>query len=198
MIDSLRGTVISIYDSSIVIDINGIGIKVYATSSLLTKATVGEELFCYTFMQVSEVGIYMFAFSTEIERDVFLELLQVKTVGGKLAINLLTHLSVEQILRAIISENTSALSVPGLGAKRAERICFELKNKILKKFPDITSNAEFSADQNFDRFVLDALRSLGFSSGESLKAIYISKKNASKIESEEDLLKLSLSYLQKI
>ena len=198
MIDSLQGVVLSVYDDSMVVNVSGFGIKVYPTASLLAKYTEGDEIFLLTHMQISEAGISMFAFSTERERDLFLELLQVKTVGGKLAISLLKHLSDDQILRAIINENTSVLSVPGVGAKRAERICFELKKKIEKKFPDISGTAELETGIVSDRFVLDALRSLGFTMSEALKAISVTKKNNPEINNEEDLLKVSLSYLQKI
>ena len=94
-------------------------------------------------MQVSDAGIAMFGFANETERDFFMELLHVKTIGGKLAIMLMRYLDMARIVEAIKAGNVSALSVPGLGAKRAERICFELKSKVEKEFASV--GAEFPA-----------------------------------------------------
>ena len=199
MISSLRGTVISKNSDAIILDVSGFGVEVFSTKSLLTQAVVGEELFCYTYKQISDAGAAMFGFTTEREKILFLELLQVKTVGGKLAITLLRHLDSEQVLQAISSGSMAILSVPGLGAKRAERICFELKNKIAKKFSDVPSLGDSAGIPSFDAFVMDALTGLGFTQSESLRALAVSKASAdSEITwTEESLLKASLSILQR-
>ena len=111
-----------------------------ATRSLMSQAELSEELFCYAYMQISDARVSLFGFSDERERLLFFELLQVKTVGGKLAVTLLRHLDTDQILKAIASGSSAMLTVPGLGAKRAERICFELKNRIAKKFSEIAGS----------------------------------------------------------
>lgn len=201
MITSLRGKVLSIGDDSIVIEIPaGLGIEVFVTRSLIVHAEVGEELSCYAYMQISDSGISMFGFSTERERVLFMELLQVKTVGGKLAITLLRHLDVEQVLGSITAGNTTALTVPGFGAKRAERVCFELKNKIAKKFGETAAAGEDGTvkSSSSDAFVMDALIGLGFSQSESLRAISQAKALSDEEKwNEESLLKASLSVLQK-
>ena len=130
MINFLRGTLAEISKESIIIDVSGFGVEVYPTKALLASAVVGEEIKCRTYMQVSDAGIAMFGFANETERDFFMELLHVKTIGGKLAIMLMRYLDLARIVEAIKAGNVSALSVPGLGAKRAERICFELKSKV--------------------------------------------------------------------
>lgn len=199
MINSLHGKVISVNDEYVVLDVLGFGIEVYATGSLLSSAIIGEDLFCYAYMQVSDAGICMFGFSSEREKAFFLELLQVKTVGGKLAITLLRHLDAEQALHAISSGSAAMLSVPGLGAKRAERICFELKNKIAKKFSDINTSGEPSANPSVERFVMDALTGLGFTQSESIRAIAVTKAsdNGELPQTEEAMLKAALSILQR-
>ncbi len=130
MINSLRGKVLSINDESITLEVSelrleGLLLKVSHVSGLSLRGA-----FCFAYMQVSDAGISLFGFSDEREHMLFLELLQVKTVGGKLAVTLLQHLDADQILQAIVSGSSSMLTVPGLECKRAERICFELKNKI--------------------------------------------------------------------
>ena len=198
MINFLRGTLMSIEKETIVIDVSGFGIEVYPTRALLSSAVAGDEMKCLTYMQISDAGIAMFGFASQAERDFFLELLQVKTVGGKLAITLMRSLDLENIIGAIRNGNVSALSVPGLGAKRAERICFELKAKVDKKFSDIVSSGPAAAS-SFDSFVSDALAGLGFSHGECVRAIATAKAQADDDEkwTEESLLKASLSILQR-
>ena len=199
MISSLRGKVLSIGDDSLVLDIAGFGVEVYVTRSLMIHAIVGEELTCFAYMQISDSGVSMFGFSTEREKTLFLELLQVKTVGGKLAITLLRHMDAEQILAAITAGNTSALTVPGFGAKRAERVCFELKGKIAKKFGAAAVAGEGAGQaSSSDSFVMDALIGLGFSQSESLRAVSQAKALSEDEQwNVETLLKASLSVLQK-
>lgn len=203
MIEALQGKVISIVDDGLILDVSGFGVKVQTTASLIRSVSSGDELFCYTYLQVSSMGISMFGFLSERERDLFLELVKVKTVGGKLAITILQHLDAEDILRAISLGDTSALTVPGLGAKRVERICFELKPKIEKKFPEIEAiNKENNIKQtvfSVEKAVLEALTGLGFTMSESMKAISLTKsiKEENRDISEEELLKDSLSLLQR-
>lgn len=202
MIDTLQGKVISVTSDAITLDVSGFGVKVFSTGSLIRTVTIGDDLFCYTYLQVSAAGIAMFGFFSERERDLFQELVQVKTVGGKLAMTVLRHLDVEDVLKAITLGNTAALSVPGLGAKRTERICFELKTKIAKKFPDINISDNVTFNQSgfsLDKFVMDALTGLGFTLSESMRAVSLSKAaDEDEIDwTEEKLLKASLSVLQR-
>lgn len=198
MINFLRGTLVSIEKESMIIDVSGFGIEVYPTRALLSSVVSGEEIKCLTYMQISDAGAAMFGFASQAEKDFFLELLQVKTVGGKLAITLMRSLDLASIIEAVRNGNVSALSVPGLGAKRAERICFELKTKIEKKFSDILS-AGAPAVGSFDSFVTDALIGLGFSHGECARAIATAKAQAEDDTAwtEESLLKASLGILQR-
>ena len=150
-------------------------------------------------MQVSDAGIAMFGFANETERDFFMELLHVKTIGGKLAIMLMRYLDLPRIVEAIKTGNVSALSVPGLGAKRAERICFELRSKVEKEFASIGAEISGGAASSFDSFVAEALSGLGFSHGECARAIATAKAQAGDDETwtEESLLKAALGILQR-
>ncbi|MDO5115434.1 MAG: Holliday junction branch migration protein RuvA [Synergistaceae bacterium] len=197
MIDFLRGTLSAISKESLIIDVAGFGIELYPTRALMASAVVGEELKCLAYLQISDAGLAMFGFASEQERDFFLELLQVKTIGGKLAITLMRSLELGRIVEAIRAGNVSMLSVPGLGAKRAERICFELRSKIEKKFSSFSDLS--AAPASFDSFVTEALSGLGFSHGECVKAIATAKAQAEDdVEwTEESLLMASLGILQR-
>lgn len=198
MINFLRGTLTDITKDSLILDVSGFGIEVFPTRTLLGSAVLGEEMKCFAWLQISDAGLAMFGFSTQTERDFFLELLQVKTVGGKLAITLMRHLDISQIIGAVKADNVSMLTVPGFGAKRAERVCFELKTKIEKKFAGVGEGSDMPL-ASCDSFVRDALTGLGFSHGECAKAIATAKAQSDDdIKwTEESLLKASLGILQK-
>lgn len=200
MINFLRGNVTAINKESIVLDVSGFGIEVFPTRALFANAVVGEEMTCLTYLQISDAGLAMFGFASEIEREFFLELLHVKTVGGKVAISLMRALDLGRIVEAIKNGNVSMLTVPGLGAKRAERICFELKPKIEKKFSDVgTPSTGSLGSGGLDSFVTEALTGLGFSHGESVRAIATAKAQADDdvVWTEESLLMASLGILQR-
>ncbi|MDL2298662.1 Holliday junction branch migration protein RuvA [Synergistaceae bacterium OttesenSCG-928-D05] len=201
MINSLRGKVLSVDTDSITLDVSGFGLEVFVTKSLLTgSAVVGEDLTCFAYLQISDAGLSLFGFSNERERALFMELLQVKTMGGKLSITLLRHLDTEEILAAIGAGNAAMLGVPGLGPKRAERICFELKDKLAKKFAGLPESGVAGARSvNLDVTVVDALTGLGFSQSESARAITMTKANAAPDTewTEESLLMAALGLLQK-
>ena len=72
MINFLRGTLFAIAKESIVLDVSGFGIELYPTKALLASAVLGEEMKCLTYLQISDAGLSMFGFATEMERDFFL------------------------------------------------------------------------------------------------------------------------------
>ena len=199
MIRSLSGTVISIDDGTVCLDIAGFGIEVFAAGSLLSSAVVGEPLRCLAYLQVSDSGMAMFGFSNETERALFLEITQVKTMGGKLSISLLRHLDAQDVISAIMSSDTSRLSVPGLGAKRAERICFELRSKIEKKFPSLAEGGiPVNTVGSVDGEIIGGLMGLGFSQAEASRAVALCRSEGGEREwTEEDLMMSALSRLQR-
>jgi Holliday junction DNA helicase RuvA len=199
MIRSLRGTVLSAGDEVICLDVAGFGLEVYASGSLLARAVTGEELSCLAWLQVSDAGMSMFGFSDEPERALFLEITQVKTMGGKLSITLLRHMGAEAIVSAIMASDASRLAVPGLGPKRAERICFELRPKIEKKFAYLASGGtEIKLPGSLDGEVISGLVGLGFSQGEAARAVSLCRSEDGGREwSEEDLMMSSLAKLQR-
>lgn len=201
MINSLRGKVAAVSSDSLTLDVAGFGLEVFVTKSLLAGgAAVGDELSCLACLQISEAGISLFGFSNERERTLFMELLHVKTMGGKLTITLLRHLSIDEIVQAISSGNAAMLSVPGLGAKRAERICFELKDKLAKKFSGLPEPGSTGfSDAMLDVSVSDALTGLGFSQSEAARAVSMAKGAAARDAAwaEEELLKAALGVLER-
>jgi Holliday junction DNA helicase RuvA len=198
MIRYLRGTVITAGAETICLDVSGFGVEVFATGTLLERAVVGSELSCHAWLQVSDAGLAMFGFSNETERELFLEITQVKTMGGKLSITLLRHLGASEIVAAVMASDARRLAVPGLGPKRAERICFELKPRIEKKFAGLADGLPVAAPLGADGAVTSGLVGLGFSQAEAARAVASCRAEAPDREwNEEDLMMSSLGKLQR-
>lgn len=200
MIRMLSGTVLSVDADSICLDVAGFGLEVFASGSLLAAARPNEPLTCQAYLQVSDAGMALFGFSDDAERALFLEITQVKTMGGKLSIALLRHLGVETIVSAILAEDSQRLAVPGLGPKRAERICFELRSKVEKKFAAFGVTAPLSAGRgSMDSEVVLGLIGLGFSQGEAARAVSACRAEGGEDKSwtDEELMKSSLARLQR-
>lgn len=202
MIRSLSGTVLAVEVDSICLDVAGFGLEVFASGSLLSSARVGDFLRCVAYLQVTDAGMALFGFSDEQERSLFLEITQVKTMGGKLSIALLRHLDVQTIVSAILAEDSGRLAVPGLGPKRAERICFELRSKVEKKFASLMGeHVPLSGGRgSIDAGVVVGLVGLGFSQSEAVHAVTACKAEADdgRVWTEEELMMSSLAKLQRI
>ncbi|MDR3353632.1 MAG: Holliday junction branch migration protein RuvA [Synergistaceae bacterium] len=199
MIRSLSGRVISADGEIICLDVSGFGLEVYGSGSLMARAKPGDLLTCAAYLQTSDSGFALFGFSDEVERTLFLEITQVKTMGGKLSIALLRHLGSGEIISAILAGDSARLAVPGLGPKRAERICFELRSKAEKKFASFAgASAPLSERSSVDSGVMEGLAALGFTQSEAVQAISACRaEGGERSWTEEDLMKSALGRLQR-
>jgi Holliday junction DNA helicase RuvA len=200
VIRSLSGTVISIDAEIICMDVAGFGLEVFASGSLMASARVGEFLTCAAYLQTSDAGMSLFGFSDELERSLFLEITQVKTMGGKLSIALLRHLDAGRIISAILAEDAVRLAVPGLGPKRAERICFELRSKVERKFASLAGMdvPAIGGRGSVDAGVIAGLVGLGFTQSEAVHALSACRAEESgRVWTEEELLMSALGRLQR-
>ncbi len=132
MIYSLTGKVITLDDNTIVVDTGSMAFEVvcssYAVFSLSGKS---EPQTIYTYLQVREDAMCLFGFKDLKEKKLFNDLLLVSGVGPKMAITVLSGLSTDDIIRAILSSDIKTLSsIKGLGKKTAERIILELSKKL--------------------------------------------------------------------
>ena len=172
MLASIRGTVIQKNDFSVVIDCNGFGVEVLATRRAADLCKVDGQAFLYTYLQISDAGIALYGFADESERRLFKLMILTKGVGGKVAVSVLQCLSPADIIAAVESNDPKMLTaVPGIGKKTAERICFELADRIHRKgFEPLPETGGASASGANNAGVLDALESLGFDRVSALRA----------------------------
>lgn len=165
-----------------IVEVGGIGYEAYCSGGAFRKITVGETVELYTYLQVKEDGITLFAFESPREKELFLKLVSVSGVGPKIGIAILTGLTAEELLQAIATADVKRLSaVKGLGKKTAEKIVLELHGKIsaaevMSASGDpLSMAAEAMAAGNRlsarDEEAVAALMGLGFTRNESTQAV---------------------------
>jgi Holliday junction DNA helicase RuvA len=122
----------------VIINVAGVGYQVAVPVSTLNAiADRGEEVTLHIHTHVREDSLSLFGFSTELERDVFLLLMGISGIGPKLALTVLSGLSIQDLVAAIRSSDDSRLcGIPGIGRKTAARMCLELKDKVRQLVPE--------------------------------------------------------------
>jgi Holliday junction DNA helicase RuvA len=190
VIASLHGKLESLGSDWAVINVAGIGFQVYMpTSTLSTLGKTGDEVKLYTHLHLREDNATLYGFTSADELWLFQTLIGVSGLGPRLALAMLSALSVEQITMAIATGSTDMLTlIPGIGKKVANRIILELKEKIGAGW--VVTPATALAQENTD--VLAALTSLGYSAAEATKAV-ATLPPATDLSLEEKI-KLALQY----
>ena len=190
MIATLDGILEYRGSDSIIINVGGIGFRVYVSDSTLSQlgAVKGKvSLYTHLHLRVDNVSLYGFASSEELA--LFKNLISVSGVGSKVALSLLSTFSPEQVVMAITSGNLDLISqAPGIGKKMAGRLVIELKGKLENEWKE---TALPLAPESGD--VIAALTGLGYSLAEATKAI--SKLPDSEELSLEDKIRIALQQM---
>ena len=191
MIATLRGEISQIEDNAIIVEVGGVGMRVFAPTPLRTKAKAGEMIFLFTHLVVREDALTLYGFESQADRDLFNTLLGVDGVGPKVALSVLSSMTLDAIQRAIFADEADLLSkVPGVGKKTAQKMALHLKDKL--KPTDALAKVAAMAD--YDSEVLAALTALGYSVVEAQSAIQSLPKDAPK--GVEERLRVALQYFQ--
>lgn len=188
MIATIHGDVVGLGDTFLVVQMGGIGLQVYVTSSLRAKMRLGERVALFTHLVVREDLLALYGFEVDVERDTFVLLLGASGVGPRTALNVLSILSVDAIRRAVLSEQSEIFSrVPGVGKRNSQKILMHLQGKIKGEGIEMMGGMAES-----DESVLEALTALGYSVVEAQAAIQSISKDAPK--DIEERLRLALKY----
>lgn len=188
MIASIQGTIADTQNNSLVIVVNGIGYQVFVPHSV-TERRDSDEIFLHTSLIVREDSLTLYGFPTLSERDLFETLLKVNGIGPKVALSILSHISLDNLHAAIHNDKPDILMrVPGIGKKTAQKIALELKDKLHIGL-DFVPSEDFT-DINAE--VMDALVALGYSIIEAQTAIQALPKDAP--QNVEDRIRLSLQF----
>lgn len=191
MIVQLNGRLVEKNPTEIIVDCAGVGYGVKISLNTFSSIGSDENIKIYTEHIVREDAQLLYGFATEIEREMFRHLVSVSGIGPNTAMIMLSSLVPEEIAHAIQSEDVKTIqSIKGIGAKTAQRVIVDLKDKMLK--------LEFSSENlfvqnNTNRFdALTALISLGFDKKAAEKAI---EKTSTGEESVEQIIKEALKVL---
>ena len=179
--------------TEVVVDCNGVGYLLHISLNTFSSLPADENVILYTHLSIREDAHTLFGFINKTEREVFKLLISVSGVGPSIARTMCSSMTSEEIQNAIASENVALIqSVKGIGAKTAQRVIVDLKDKILKTF-DIDEVSVHTNNTNKDE-ALSALEVLGFQRKQSEKIVNaIVKENPE--ASVEQIIKLSLKNL---
>jgi holliday junction DNA helicase RuvA len=189
MIDIVSGEVVSTDKSSVVILVGGIGFRVNVPKTVFDVIEgPGHAATLYTHLAVREDSLTLYGFITEEDRTLFDILLSVSGVGPKMALAILGTISIDHLRNAVAREEADVLTrVPGVGKKTAEKIVFELKNKL-----GAAVAHGLSPINDTDSDVIDALTGLGYSVVEAQSAVQRIPRDAPK--DFESRFRLALEY----
>jgi Holliday junction DNA helicase RuvA len=179
MIGYLRGRLASKSPPQLVVDVNGIGYEVEAPlSTCFVLPDVGADIHIVTHLVVREDHHTLYGFASESERQLFRDLLKVNRVGAKLALGILSGISVEGFIRCIQEEDQASLAkLPGVGRKTAERLIIDMRDRIDGQATILTitalgrSDAGAAGESNSRREAFTALTTLGYKPAEARRML---------------------------
>ena len=195
MLAYIKGSLEMKMTDYVVIDVGGLGYKVYMTTTDMDNlGKIGDVVKVYTYYRVREDDVSIFGFNTNEQLRMFELLLSVSGVGAKTALSMVAVAEPSEFAIAVISEDVSYLTkIPGIGAKSAQRIILELKDKMKKENTVIEAkNIKVQIDNNKVEEAIAALQVLGYNKKEIEKVFAtIDKTNMT----TEDLIKKGLNAL---
>lgn len=205
MIGYFKGTVAGIQKSSnrviLTLEVNSCGYELQIPARLAEQLTTDTQVQIFTHLQVREEQPLLYGFGSTPERDLFRLLISVSGIGAALAIALLDTLELPDLVQAIVSSNTQLLiQAPGVGGKTAERICLELKNKLVSWSHTVgiaTSTTAVPLAPTVLEEVQMALLAVGYTPNEIAQALSAVSQNAlvAKNASAEDWMRQAIAWL---
>ena len=187
MIATLRGEVSQIEENAIIVEVGGVGLRVFVPAPLRGRLKAGEVILLYTHLVVREDALTLYGFESQPDRELFNMLLGVDGVGPKVALSVLSTLTLDTVQRAVFTEEPDILSrVPGVGKKTSQKIILYLHDKL----KPTDALAKIAALSDKDGEVLAALTSLGYSVIEAQTAIQSLPKDAP--DDVEERLRMAL------
>jgi len=177
MISYVKGELSEVLESGVVIDVNGMGVEVFVPVSVMSSLPpIGSEIKLYTYFRVSEDAMSLYGFNSRRDLNMFRQLIGVSGIGPKGALAVLSTLTPDDLRMAVMAGDAKSISAaPGIGAKTAQRIIIDLKDKIdLSDVLDTTPRGNISGDgmdEGAAREAIEALAALGYSATAAAKAV---------------------------
>ena len=174
----IKGVLADVEEESVVVEAGGIGSRIYTTGQTFDYLpAVGEEVKLYTYLNVREDAMILYGFLTKDDLRVFKLLIGVNGIGPKGALAVLSVMTTDDLRFAVLGDDAKAIAkAPGIGAKTAQRVILELKDKLsLEEAFELKSEHVSRQNENGSSGVkneaVQALVALGYASSEALKAL---------------------------
>jgi holliday junction DNA helicase RuvA len=189
MIDVVTGQVAAIHNTYVVVMVGGVGLRVIVPKTVFDAIDGrGQAITLYTHLAVREDDLALYGFADPDERALFETLLKISGVGPRLALAVISTLTVEHLNHAVAHEEPEILTrVPGVGKKLAQKLIFELKDKLA-----IDHATGLTAISDIDTDVLATLTALGYSVVEAQAALQAIPRDAP--QDIEERVRLALQY----
>ena len=201
MIGFVNGEIEEMYDDRVLVDCGFMGYNIFVCGNVLENCSVGDEIKLYTYLNVREDAMYLFGFLTKDELKVFKLLITVNGIGPKGALAILTIMTPNDLRYAVMTEDSKLISkAPGVGAKTAQKVILELKDKLdIEKYM-LSSDENFEVHTTYssgkDEIVeeaTEALVALGYTQREIVKVIKAC--DISECKTTEDIIKVVLKNI---
>lgn len=189
MIDVITGQIAAVHNTHVVVMVGGVGLRVLVPKTVFDAIDGrGQTVTLYTHLAVREDDLALYGFVDPDERALFETLLRVSGVGPRLALSVIGTLTVEHLNHAVAHEEPDILTrVPGVGKKLAQKLIFELKDKLA-----IDHATGLTAISDIDTDVLATLTALGYSVVEAQAALQAVPRDAP--QDIEERVRLALQY----
>jgi Holliday junction DNA helicase RuvA len=194
MLSYVKGELEEIIGNTIVVENNGIGINIFVPATVLESLpSIGEKIKVYTYLYVREDAINVYGFLSRDDLNIFKMLITVNGIGPKGALGILSTISCNDLRYAVLSDDVATIkAAPGIGAKTAQKLIIELKDKIKLESEETAFININKAKSGGDELMLkndaiEALVALGFAQKEAIgavKLVDITGKNSDEILSE--------------
>lgn len=180
MISFVKGELVEIYDDTIVLENSGMGFNIRVPASLLSEVgSIGDTVKVYTYLQVREDDLSLFGFLTRDDLNIFKMLINVNGIGPKGALAILSTITPDDLRFAVLSDDVKLISsAPGIGAKTAQKLIIELKDKLklsdafeMALSKNVSKTDKNTAVMSARNDAVEALVALGYGSGEALRAV---------------------------
>ena len=201
MIAYLQGIVAGITDTKVILDVNHIGFQVFMSSrDIQAMPGQGEEARIYTYLNVKEDAMQRYGFLSQDDLDVYKLLLNVSGIGPKGGLGILSAMTADDLRFAVLSEDAKSIAkAPGIGAKTAQKLILELKDKLSledafeKKLENTAAASVKAGLDDAKSEAVQALVALGYSNSDALKSVR--KAEITSDMDTETILKLALKQM---
>ncbi len=196
MIGSLRGRLLAKHPPALTVDVNGVGYELEAPmSTFYDLPAAGTEIHLFTHLVVREDAQVLYGFATESERRLFRGLLRVSGVGPKIALGLLSGISVEGFLRCVETQDVDSLvRIPGIGRKTAERLLIDMRDRVGNLARVGEHAQDLGAPGNAHAEAYSALVALGYKPAEVTRLLKVADGGDGSVE---DLIRRALQAAAK-